>query len=296
MLGPVLTIGNFDGVHLGHQALLQQCKKLAVDDSKKVVVLTFFPHPIEVLRPELGHQRLFSIVDQQDQLKLLGADEIHVQKFTKEFASLSASDFLQQVVSKFHPSCIVVGDDFGFGANKSGNLNFLQEFCRAGNIGLTIVPEVNWQGERVSSTLIKAKIRSGLLGWANSALRRPFYLEGTVVSGDQRGRVLGFPTANLGSLEQVIPKNGVYVTRTFCQDQWWSSVTNVGINKTFKDSGEIKVETHILDFSRQIYGQQIKVEFLNYLRDEKKFSNLEELKTQIQLDRQTARDFHDQNS
>lgn len=292
----VLTIGNFDGVHLGHRKLIQTCQQIAKVHDLQVTVLTFFPHPIEVLRPELGHQRLFSLEDQQQVMTEIGVDHIFVQEFTKVFATLSASDFLQQIVQKFQPSHIVVGDDFGFGAKKSGNLSVLQDFCHKSGIELTIVPEVDWKGQRVSSSLIKNKIREGDFDWVNEALSRPFYLQGTVVKGDQRGRQLGFPTANLGPFHQVVPKSGVYITRMHLRGKWWPSVTNVGINKTFYEEGSIKIETHVLNFSEQFYDEVIKVSFLKYLREEKKFSGFEELKAQIFLDRDQAKEFHDKNS
>jgi riboflavin kinase/FMN adenylyltransferase len=287
-----LTIGNFDGVHLGHQQLLKESKLWAKAHQGVSVVLTFEPHPALVLNPKISHARLFPLADQREQLQKQDVNGVVVQSFTEDFAQMSATDFLQNYIETcFHPQQIVVGYDFGFGRNREGNLQMLQAFCASRKIDLQIVKALKIDEEVVSSSAIRELVRAGNVKKANRYLGRAFYLQGEVVLGAQRGRLLGFPTANLLLSSEFVPKLGVYVSRVSRGESSYESVTNIGINPTVESDGVLRVESHLLNFSGDIYGHAIRVELLDYIREEKKFANLEELKMQIARDVQSAREW-----
>jgi riboflavin kinase/FMN adenylyltransferase len=290
--GAVVTIGNFDGVHKGHRAILQQVMERARLARLPAVLLTFDPHPIQVLFPERGLQRLFSVADLKEQANQIGLDILIVQPFDATFANLTAGQFLDKKIMPFlQPKELVVGHDFNFGANRSGTLEFLEGWCKAKQIQLTIRAPVEVDGERVSSRRIRELIGAGAVMKAERCLGRPFYLEGIVEKGDGRGRGIGVPTVNLRLHDLVRPKTGVYVTETTIRNQKFRSVSNLGFRPTFGTSGEVKLETHIFGFNSEIYGENIRVAFLEFLRDEKKFALLNDLKQQIQQDMQMAQQF-----
>jgi riboflavin kinase/FMN adenylyltransferase len=294
-----LMIGNFDGVHRGHQQLILQSTKWASKQGGISVALTFHPHPLAVLAPRPGYSRLFSLQDRAEQLHKHGTNGMFVQRFSHEFAAMTADDFMTQYLqAHFHPQHIVVGEDFGFGQGRSGNVVKLQTFCRKNGIELQPIPAFKIDvgpgdpPEVVSSSSIRQALRDGDVEKAKLFLGRPFYLRGSVAKGDQRGRLIGFPTANLAVVEEQIPRLGVYATKTWLAGKAYASVTNVGIHPTFKtqENPPVKVETHLLGFSEDIYEKEIRVEFYHYLRMEQKFSGIDELSRQIQIDIQMAKE------
>lgn len=290
--GSILTIGNFDGVHLGHQAILKKVIEKAKAEGVPSALLTFDPHPIQVLFPERKLRRLFSVQDLREQVEKLGLDILIVQNFDRDFAALTATQFLEtKVLPALNPQELVVGHDFNFGANRTGTLDFLKDWCAKTNLSLQVQSPVEVDGERVSSRRIRELITAGEIARANLFLNRPFYLEGIVEKGAGRGRTIGIPTINIQPREFVQPRVGVYVSETLVAGLKFRSVSNLGVSPTFGPDLEIKLETHIFDFDENVYGQRVRVELLKYLRDEKKFASVDELKKQIAIDMQAARDF-----
>lgn len=295
-LGTVLTIGNFDGIHLGHQALIEQTVSLAKKYSLKSVVMSFRPHPIKVLFPEKELKRLFSYRDQEEVLEGMEVDFFVQQAFSRKLSELSAERFLSELIVKpLNPKAIVVGYDFAFGANREGSIGYLEKYCAQNQIELVVQSPIRVHGEVVSSSLLRKLIHEGRMDFASQCLGRSFYLEGVVEKGAGRGRQIGFPTANVFTKAESFPKVGVYVSLTSVGGITYPSITNVGKNPTFEEETRrpVQVETHILNFDADIYGDSITVEFLDFLRPEKKFGSVDDLIQQIQVDVKQARDFHD---
>jgi riboflavin kinase / FMN adenylyltransferase len=282
-----LIIGNFDGVHKGHQQLVSASVKWANQNKGRSVVLTFHPHPVSVLFPGKKHTRLFDLVDQKNELQRLAVDGVFLQSFTREFSQLSADEFLQDfVVKTFHPQHIVVGFDFFFGRERQGTTELLKAFCKNKNIEVTVMPPFQIAGEKVSTSAIRQALLDGDLDKARLFLGREYYVKGIVQKGEGRGRTLGFPTANIKPVVDFYPKTGVYATMTKRRGQRYHSVTNIGLNRTFVegDMQPIKVETFIFDFNESIYGEEIEVDLLYYLREEQKFPSVQHLMDQIGKD------------
>lgn len=289
----VLTVGNFDGVHLGHQKLVNELLAQSKNYKAPSVVCTFKPHPRAVLRPQEPHHRLFDYRDQFEVLDSMGVDYLIEEKFSKDFSLMSAEEFLENYIEKiFHPKHLVVGYDFNFGKSRSGNIEYLKQFCQQKNWGLTIVNAFEKDGQIVSSSQIRKLLEHGDLKKAEEYLGRPYYLRGPVRLGYKRGRQLGVPTANLSPEIDFIPRKGVYFTWAYLKDRKIPSITNIGFNPTFENSDSyLKVETHLFDFDEDIYGEHLKIQLLQFHRDEMKFGSFELLKTQIFKDLEQARNF-----
>lgn len=295
----VVTIGNFDGVHLGHQQLIDDVVREARLWGVPSVVYTFNPHPVKVLHPERITHRLFDLKDQQEQFEQRGVDYVIVEDFTTAFAQVTPLEFLEQYIGVFlHPKTLVVGHDFSFGAGRAGNLAFLEEYCLEKGIRLIIIPPFQYEGTVVSSSRIRENLKRGEVEKANELLGRTYYVRGHVEKGFQRGRTIGVPTANIHPDVEFIPRQGVYCTLTKIGGVKHPSVTNIGVNPTFKENGKgpVKIETHIFDLDAQLYGVEVEVYLLHFMRDEMMFSGIEELKIQIQKDMAEARRyFHEHN-
>lgn len=280
-----LTIGNFDGVHLGHQQLLHSLKAKADELKILSAVMTFFPHPIQVLHPERKLERMFDQRDLSEVLYGHGINYLFEQSFDLEFSFLTPQHFVEELlIKKLRVKALVVGHDFAFGRARSGDLSVLEKICRDKNVSLTVLPPYEKNNTVISSTLIRQKLKEGEVGEAKALLGRPFYFRGLIQKGFQRGRTLGVPTANLFPDVSYVPRLGVYVTQSYLFGRYYNGITNVGFNPTVSDEKQIRVETHLFDFNQDVYGKEIRVEFLKFLRDEKKFINLEELKKQIFFD------------
>lgn len=290
----VLTIGNFDGVHLGHRKLINELVSTARAQNRPSIVCTFRPHPVEVIRPEQMIHRLFDYRDQAEVMEDLGVDYLVEEKFTKELSKMSAQDFLDlYVVKYFKPHHIIVGYDFSFGKDRSGDFNFLKTYCEKKGIGLTQIPAIEMHGQIISSTAIRKLIEHGDMKKAAEYLGRSYYLRGPVRVGFRRGHLLKAPTANISPDIAFVPRKGVYFSRTHVLNQSYFSITNIGVNPTFESAdSNLKVETHIFNFDEDIYGQQIKVELDQFHRDEMKFSTVEMLKEQIQKDFEEAKRYY----
>ena len=286
----VLTIGNFDGIHLGHRALIERVLQQSKASNVPSVVMTFDPHPMKVLYPDRHLKRLFSSEDQHQQLAALGIDYLVVEPFSREFSQLSPGDYIHEwIFSPFHPELLVVGHDFNFGANRAGTLGFLNE--RASDLGfkVEVIPPVMVESEVVSSSRIRRAIQEGAVSLAARLLGRNFYVEGIVEKGAGRGRTIGVPTANLRTQAELVPALGVYAATVDVGGKTIPAAVNIGRNPTFQTEDQVSIEAHLLDFSADIYGVPMRITFVERLRDEQKFPNVESLVAQIKKDVERAR-------
>jgi riboflavin kinase / FMN adenylyltransferase len=281
-----LTIGNFDGVHRGHQSLLKKIKSDCLTRGLKFVVATFVPHPQKILQPSKERFLITSYEKRRQLLESLGVDFLIEFTFTRDFSTLPPEEFLKlHLLSYSGLREFYLGYDFAFGANKQGGHDLVTSICRPRGIGVETQAKFEIDGSTVSSSLIRAKINSGELSQVQNYLGRPYTLEGVVVKGEGRGKQIGFPTANIRVSEDlIVPQRGVYVTRTCYRGMTFNSITNVGHNPTFKDTTQLHIETNLFDFESDIYGEMLEIQFLQKLRDEKKFSTVNELIEQIRND------------
>ena len=290
LTNPVLTIGNFDGVHKGHLALFERVKERAGAIGGQSVVMTFEPHPIKVMKPGNGPP-LITLGEQK--LRLINNADIDVIffiPFTKQFAEISARDFVQNIlIRKIGMKELIVGYDYAFGRNREGNIKLLQEMGNNFDFAVHVVEPIRINDILVSSTSIRKLVHEGNLSKAKALLGRDYQISGSVVKGKNRGgRLLGFPTANLHLIDELTPKVGVYAVKVLIYDQTYEGLTNVGYNPTF-GNGVFSVETHILDFSGDLLGKSIRVNFFQRLRDEKNFETIGDLADQIGQDVKEAR-------
>ncbi len=288
---PVITIGNFDGVHYGHQVLFRKVKDWAHELSGEALVMTFNPHPLEVLFPGKGPARITTHERKLELIAENGMDATIVIPFTPEFARISARDFVKGIlVDKIGIRGIVVGHDYRFGREREGDIDYLQELGAEYGFEVNTLSGIKMEETVVSSTAIRQLIKDGNIKEVNRLLGRAHDISGVVISGRQRGgKTIGFPTANIRPSNQALLRPGVYVVRAEVNGKTYGGAANMGYNPTFGDT-PFSVEVHILDFNEDIYGQPITVRFLDRLRDEKRFSGIEELKAQIAKDVEKARE------
>ena len=289
----VLAVGNFDGLHLGHQAILRATVERALETNAVSTALTFDPPPLKVLRPESAPPRISTNTQRLEWCSILGLEAAVVMPFTMELSRLAPEDFVEQILlGELRVATILVGENFRFGHRQAGNVKLLRELGERLGFEVVIVPPVVFRGEIVSSTIIRREIAEGDVSHAGRLLGRPFVLTGAVVSGTGTGSKFTFPTLNLAAEQELLPARGVYITRTcFPGDsQSRRSVTNVGMRPTFNGNA-LAVETHLLDFSGEIPAKRMEVRFWKRLRQEKKFSGPEELRRQIARDIDSANRF-----
>ncbi len=281
----VVCIGNFDGVHRGHQALLQA----AADISPHVIALTFEPHPRELFRPNDPPFRINSPAQKNDLLRRFGAREIITMPFTWEFAALTAEEFVEKIIIKqTKADHVVVGSDFHFGKDRAGNIALLQAYADKGKFALTVLPLVG-DKDKWSSTNVRGALHLGDMMLASEILGWDYAIQGEVVKGDQRGRTMGFPTANMKLDRLMPPAFGVYASFVYLYGQRYMGATNIGIRPMFESALPL-IETHIFDFDQDIYGQILSIQPVKRLRGEAKYESLEALITQIGADCKAARE------
>ena len=285
----VITVGNFDGVHIGHQGLLKEVKKRADKMSGTSIVLTFEPHPLKVLKDKkipliTPFERKIELIEK------LGIDVVICLPFTREFSKVSAREFVEEILlKKIGMKEIVVGYDYTFGHKREGNIDLLKKLGDELGFKVCILGPILVDNMIVSSTRIRNLIMEGELEKVKILLNRYYQVSGEVIAGhDRGGRLLGFPTANLKLVNEVFPKNGVYVVEVIYNNKVYGGVTNIGFKPTFGNDA-LSVETHILDFDQNIYGKKIKLNFIKRLRNEKRFSSIEALAAQIKRDIEEAR-------
>lgn len=288
----VITIGNFDGVHLGHQALFQKVIEKAEEIGGTSVTVTFEPHPMRILKKN-DHPPLITLYEQKVELiESSGIDVLICIPFNKEFAALTASEFVEDLlVNHFGMKVIVVGEDYTFGKNREGNLDLLRKFSMHLGFEVVVVNWIqltDWPG-RISSTSIRELVMDGKVAEAQKLLGRNYQIRGIVTTGRNRGgKLLGFPTANIKLHDELCPKTGVYAVTVEQTDKEYKGVANIGYSPTFGDH-VFTVEVHILDFDENLIGLKIRVNFIKRLRDEIKFSSISELSEQIKKDIKKAR-------
>ena len=284
-----LAIGNFDGLHLGHQALLSKLTQVAKTQHLISAVITFEPHPREFFTPESAPTRLCSLREKLEHFAAAGVERVYVCRFNQSFAKVTADEFMQNILRHaLNTQAVLVGEDFRFGAKRAGSI---QDFVQSG-FNLISLPQVdssqgNNEGTRVSSTRVRMALAAGNLQEASSLLGRPYSMSGKVVHGAKRGRELGYPTANVHMRHERPALSGVYAVKL----DGLPSVANLGIRPTIVGVPKLLLEVNVLDFSEDLYGQHVRVEFLHKIRDEMKFDNLDALKTQIGKDVAVARSF-----
>lgn len=281
----VLTLGVFDGLHLGHQLIIRTVAERAGEVGAVPTAITFDPHPRAVLHPESSPPLLQTLDQKVEGFGILGIEQTIVIRFTPEFSQIRAQDFLHDVVKeRLQAREVYLGRGFNFGHNREGNIELLKKVSQELNFVAGEVAEVCLRGQRVSSSKIRQLLTHGRVNLARRMLGRPYGVEGLVIRGNERGHTLGFPTANLHPQNRVIPAHGVYVTGTLIDGQWRRSVTNIGTRPTFETATEPSVETFVMNWSGDLYGDVIRVRFLHRLRDEKKFASLDDLRAQINKD------------
>jgi riboflavin kinase/FMN adenylyltransferase len=281
-----LTIGAFDGVHRGHQAVLNQLAAGAHKNGAPAVALTFHPHPAAVLRNRQGAFYLSSPEERARLLGQYGADVVIVHPFDRQVANLSAYEFIARLHHHLGLKHLCVGHDFALGRGREGNLARLQQLGEEFGYTVSVMEEVAFEGQSISSSQIRAALAEGDIKRANFLLGRPYSVSGEVVHGDGRGRTIDIPTANLDIWsERMLPQVGVYTSTATVGEETWQAVTNVGHRPTFDGkSHELRVETHLLDVRQDFYGRTIELTFIERLRDEQRFPNVQALVEQIQRD------------
>ena len=286
-----LALGVFDGVHLGHQAVIAAARQRAGALGGSCGVVTFDPHPIRVLAPERAPRQLLASLEHK--ARLLGRLDMAfllALEFNRALAEMSAEEFLQWLVGETNIATLAVGEDWRFGKDRVGDVALLRKAGVARGFEVVSVAPVMHDGERISSTRIRQTIRDGAMNRAAEMLGRSYSVEGRVAEGRQLGRTLGFPTANVVLGEEQLPPDGVWAVRGFLEEQSWNGVANLG-NRPTVDGANHTLEVHLFDYSGDLYGTLLEVEFVHHLRDERKFASLDELRAQISVDSEMARRF-----
>lgn len=282
--GGAVSVGNFDGVHRGHAALVRAVREAARAASGPAVIVTFDPPPHEVLHANTHRPPLTTIADRTELLLAAGADRVVVLKASAALLALSPEAFFEDVLARqLGAKAVVEGFNFRFGRGRAGSNDTLRALCRGAGLAFTEVPEHALEGEAVSSSRVRAALDAGDVARAAQLLGRAYRIAGTVVTGAKRGRTLGFPTANLGDVPTLLPANGVYAVRALVGGEPWPAAANVGPNPTFGEDAR-KIEVHLLGFGGDVYGQPMAVEFAARLRDTRPFAGVAELTAQLQKD------------
>jgi len=297
LVRPVLTVGNFDGVHVGHRAILDIVVSRARALAGQAVVYTFDPHPRKVLHPERAPRLLTTLEQRLELLAEAGVDAVVVETFTREFARTPAEVFIREVIhARIRPVEVYVGYDFHFGRDREGSMRLLTELGPRLGFSVTIIPEVVVGEGDVNSTRIRQVLAESRVEEARALLGRPYTIRGRIATGDRRGKTLGFPTANLDAENEVLPGAGVYAGRFRLLDagdppagRSYAAAINVGTRPTFRDGGEVLAEAHLLEFTGDLYGRRGELSFLSHLRPERRFAGPDALREQIRADVEEAR-------
>jgi len=294
----IVTIGTFDGIHIGHKKILKNLISTAKKEGKKSVLLTFFPHPRMVLQKDKTILLLNTLDEKSILLKKMGLDYLIIHPFSKEFSRLTALDFVRDIlVNTLNTSRLIIGYDHHFGKNREGNIHQLKEYSSLYDFNIQEIPAQDIDDVSVSSTKIRKALKEGNLKTANNYLGYYYMLSGTVVNGKKLGGTIGFPTANIEIKEpyKLIPSRGVYIIRTRINGDLYNGIMNIGFNPTVLGKHQT-IEAHLFDFNENIYGEKIKIEFLYFLREEQKFKSVEELVAQLNIDKENAISFLSNNT
>jgi len=287
----VLTIGNFDGVHCGHQKIFERVIDRARREHCIAVALTFSPHPARVLRPEAAPPMIETFAQRFERMRALGLDAVYVLQFDAAVASMSPQKFVERILARtLHAKAVLVGENFRFGHRQAGDTRLLGELGRAGDLEVECVPYLKIRGIPVSSSAVRASITAGQMERAARLLGRPFALAGEIRTGTGTGRRFVFPTLNLATEQELLPARGVYATEAILKGKCYRAATNVGVRPTFDGTG-LSIESHLFDFSDEIPSGPLEVRFWHRLREEQKFAGPEALREQIQRDLAATRSF-----
>ena len=292
-----LVIGNFDGVHLGHQAMLSRLKETSKRLNLASCVMTFEPHPREFFAPDQAPTRLSSLREKLELLAEYGVDQVQICRFNYDFAKIGAKEFVAHILQQgLAAQWVLVGDDFRFGARRAGDLAMLRSLSSSYGFEVEEMSTYNVDGIRVSSTAVRKALSSDDLGLARRLLGRPYSISGKVVNGDKLGRRIGFPTANMQLRHNRPPLSGIFAVEVrgaldTSPQQVTRGVASLGVRPTVHEDGKPVLEVHLFDFNQEIYGQQLRMDFLHKLRDEEKYSDLDALIRQIRLDVENAKKY-----
>lgn len=282
----IATIGTFDGIHIGHQKILNSLVRFAKENSLKSVVITFDPHPRKIINKKNSIELINTIEEKKEKLKTLGIDYLIVQKFDEKFSETEANKFVEILKNNINIEKLIVGYDHRFGKNRNADINDLKKYGKELNFEVIEIDALEIEEVNISSTKIRSAIKDGNIRLANSYLGYNFFLSGEVVKGHSRGKELGFPTANLKIDEdKIIPKNGVYLVKSKIDHQDIYGMMNIGYNPTFNNKSK-KIETHFFNLNKNLYGKIIKIELLEYIREEKRFETVDDLIQRLKLDRE----------
>lgn len=289
----VVAIGFFDGVHEGHQTVIQKAVDVARETGKECAVMTFYPHPSVVLRKDAEKVHYISTLAEKEAImEELGVDRLYIVTFNKALSQLSPTQFLQHFIHDLYITHMVAGFDYTFGHKGAGNMNNIKEHIQA-PLEITVITQVSHEETKVSSTSIRSALKEGDVSRAHTLLGRPYSAQGIVIQGDQRGRTLGFPTANLQIEEdKLLPKVGVYAVKVIYEGREYNGMANIGYKPTFRDDMVVpSVEVYILDFNEMIYGETLTVYWHTFIRPEQKFNGIDEIITQLQTDEKNVRQY-----
>ena len=291
-----LTIGNFDGVHLGHQALLNELCAAAKTRGLQTAVMIFEPHPREYFAPQQAPARLTSLREKLELFSMAGIDRVHVCRFNTHFAQLSAEDFIAGLHQKLHAGYVLIGDDFRFGSGRAGDFALMEKIGSRHGFNVNAVDTVSSGGVRISSTAVRTALQAGQLSEARTYLGRHYSISGRVVHGDGMGKKIGFPTANIQLKHNRPPLSGIFVVQVHAEDLGvLQGVASLGVRPTLKHDALPVLEVHLFEFGQQIYGRHLRVEFLQKLRDEEKYPDVETLIRHIALDVEHAKKWFEQH-
>ncbi|WP_304140657.1 bifunctional riboflavin kinase/FAD synthetase [Mesoflavibacter zeaxanthinifaciens] len=289
----VLTIGTFDGVHIGHQKIIKRLVEISEIKNLTPSLLTFFPHPRMVLQKDANIKLINTIDEKKDILKQFGISNLVIKEFTKEFSRLTAEDFVKNIlVDHLKAKHIIIGYDHHFGRNRNANIEDLKQFGKDFDFEVEEISKQDINDVAVSSTKIRAALQEGNIKTANTYLGYNFMLTGKVIDGKKLGQTINYPTANLHIEEtyKLIPKHGVYIVKSIIDNITVYGMMNIGYNPTVNGKHQT-IETHFFDFNKDLYGQNLKIELLQRLRDEQKFNSVEELQSQLHIDKNNALEF-----
>ena len=291
-----LTIGNFDGVHLGHQALLKELRAAAQARDLPLAVMVFEPHPREFFTPQQAPVRLTNLREKLELFADMGVDRVHVCRFNRSFAQMSAADFASALHEKLAAKFVLIGDDFRFGSKRSGDFALMESVGAQRGFEVQAMHSVQQNGVRISSTAVRAALAQGNMVLAQSYLGRPYSISGRVEHGEGLGKKIGFPTANIQLKHNRPPLNGIFVVRVQGDDlSLTPGVASLGVRPTVHEHGKPVLEVHLFNFAREIYNKHLRVDFLHKLRDEEKYPNVKMLTQQIALDVENAKQWFKQH-
>lgn len=291
-----LTIGNFDGVHLGHQALLDELRAAAQARGLPAAVVIFEPHPREFFAPQQAPTRLTSLREKLEQFDSMGIDRVHVCRFNARFAQMSAAEFIHALHEKLSARFVLIGDDFRFGSGRAGDFALMEKIGLQHNFVVQAVHSVLHNGVRISSTAVRAALAEGNMRVAQSYLGRPYSISGRVEHGDGLGKKLGFPTANIQLKHNRPPLSGIFVVQAHAEGMGvLQGVASLGVRPTVRQDGKAVLEVHLFEFAQQIYNRHMRLDFLHKLRDEEKYPDVETLTRQIALDVENAKQWFKQH-